>query len=94
MCLSIPSKVVAIDKESNSVTVDTMGVERVARLDLIEDETIEIGDFVLIHIGFVINKIDEADALATLEAYRDILSALDGDELERTILDDDSCEKR
>ncbi len=94
MCLSIPSKVVAIDKASNTVTVDTMGVERSAGLDLMDDDSVEIGDFVLIHIGFVINKIDEADALATLEAYRDILEALDGAELEQKIIDDDNCAKR
>ena len=77
MCLSIPSKVVKIDKEHNIATVDTMGVEREASLDLIEDGSIKIGDYVLLHIGFIMNKIDEEDALMSLETYREIIEAMD-----------------
>ena len=94
MCLSIPSKVVKIDKENNSATVDTMGVQREARLDLMEDDSIELGDYVLIHIGFIMNKIDEKDALSSLEAYEEILSVMDESERKQTILDDDRCENR
>ena len=62
MCLSIPSKIKSIDPEMNTCVVDTMGVERSASLDLI-DQDVVIGDYVLIHIGFAMNKIDEEDAL-------------------------------
>lgn len=79
MCLSIPSKVVAIDKAKNIARVDTMGVEREAGLDLVEADTIKIGDFVLIHIGFVMNKIDTEDALASLQTYQEYLDTLDND---------------
>ena len=76
MCLSIPSKVTAIETESNIATVDTMGVERKVSLDLIA-EPVEIGDYVLIHVGFAMNKIDEADALESLKVYREILEKMD-----------------
>jgi len=81
VCLSIPSRVIKVDKEKNSATVDTMGVSREASLDLMEDGSVEIGDFVLIHIGFIMNKIDEKDAIASLEAYREVLTIMDEEEL-------------
>ena len=76
MCLSIPSKVVAIDKQTNSATVDTMGVQRHTSLELMGDE-VSVGDYLLIHVGFAMNKIDEADALESLRVYREILEKLD-----------------
>ena len=80
MCLSIPSKVTKIDKEANIATVDTMGVSREASLDLMEEGSVEVGDYVLLHIGFIMNKIDEADALASLEAYEEVLKLMDDEE--------------
>lgn len=94
MCLSIPSKVVEIEKETNMVTVDTMGVQRQASLDLMDEGAIKLGDYVLIHIGFVMNKIDEEDALLSIQTYKEILEAMDQEERERVILEDDSCENR
>lgn len=77
MCLSIPSRVTKIDKTTNTATVDTMGVSREASLALMQEDSIEVGDFVLIHIGFIMNKIDQADALASLEAFNDVLKIMD-----------------
>ena len=94
MCLSIPSKVVKIDKEMNMATVDTMGVKRQAGLDLMEEGDVKIGDYVLLHIGFVMNKIDEEDALASLETYREILEIMDEEDRQRAILEDDECPNR
>lgn len=74
MCLSIPSKVVAID-ENNIATVDTMGVQRQVSLDLMP-EPVEIGEYVLIHVGFAMNKIDEAEALSSLQLYQEILEEM------------------
>ena len=79
MCLSIPSKVTKIDKERNIATVDTMGVKREAGLDLMEENDVKIGDYVLLHIGFVMNKIDEEDAMASLETYKEILEIMDNE---------------
>ena len=94
MCLSIPSKVVKIDKELNRAIVDTMGVKRDAGLDLMEEGSVKVGDYVLLHIGFVMNKIEEEDALESLRVYREILEKLDEEERERLVLEDDNCENR
>ncbi|MBD3841730.1 MAG: HypC/HybG/HupF family hydrogenase formation chaperone [Campylobacterales bacterium] len=94
MCLSIPSKVTKIDKETNMATVDTMGVSREASLDLMEEGSVQVGDFVLLHIGFIMNKIDQEDALASLETYREILEAMDIEQRQQAILDGDNCENK
>ncbi len=93
MCLSIPSKITYIDEENNIATVDTMGVERKASLDLI-DQPVIVGDYVLIHIGFAMNKIDEEDALASLEVYREIIEKMEEEDRYQAILDDDACPNR
>ena len=94
MCLSIPSKVVKIDKENNMATVDTMGVQRDASLDLMEEGSVDLGDYVLLHIGFIINKIDEEDALLSLETYKEIIEAMDEEDRQSVILEDDECPNR
>jgi len=94
MCLSIPSKVVSIDKEKNTAVVDTMGVKREAGLDLMEEGSVNVEDYVLIHVGFVMNKIDEEDALASLQVYNEILEKMDEEERQRRVIEDDNCENR
>ncbi len=94
MCLSIPSKVTKIDQERNVATVDTMGVSREASLDLMADSDVKVGDYVLLHIGFVMNKIDEEDALASIEVYKEILEKMDEEERQRAILEDDESQNR
>ena len=74
MCLSIPSKVVEID-ENNYATVDTMGVKRKVTLDLIS-EPVHVGDYVLIHIGFAMNKISKEHAEDSIAAYNEIVEAM------------------
>lgn len=59
MCLSIPSKVVKISEDQTMCTVDTMGVQRDANLMMMGDDNVKVGDYVLLHIGFVMNKIDD-----------------------------------
>ncbi len=92
MCLSIPSKIVEID-EDNMATVDTMGIKRMVSLDLMPDE-VTIGDYILIHVGFAMNKIDEAEALQSLEVYREMLEAMEEEERRQTIEEDDRCDSR
>ncbi|RLA75500.1 MAG: HypC/HybG/HupF family hydrogenase formation chaperone [Epsilonproteobacteria bacterium] len=94
MCLSIPSKVVKIDKEGRTATVDTMGITRVASLDLMGEDDIKIGDFVLLHIGFVMNKIDEKEALLSLETYKEIINSMEEEDKRQAILDGDNCQNR
>ena len=92
MCLSIPSKVVEID-DNNMASVDTMGIKRHVSLDLITDE-INIGDYILIHVGFAMNKIDEEEALQSLEVYREMLEAMEEEERRQVIESDDQCDNR
>jgi hydrogenase expression/formation protein HypC len=94
MCLSIPSKVVKISEDKTMCTVDTMGVQRDANLMMMDDEDVKIGDYVLLHIGFVMNKIDEEEALASIDTYKEILELMDEEERKRAILEDDECEVR
>jgi len=78
MCLSIPSKVEKID-ENNMATVDTMGVKRDISLDLMADN-VEIGDYILIHVGFAMNKIDKEEAEQSLRVYEEMVEAMQAQE--------------
>ena len=94
MCLSIPSKVVKISEDETMCTVDTMGVKRDASLMMLEDGEVKVGDYVLLHIGFAMNKIDEKEALESIETYKEILELLDEEERKKVILEDDECPNR
>ncbi|HAO23378.1 MAG: hydrogenase assembly protein HypC [Desulfobacteraceae bacterium IS3] len=67
MCLAIPSKILNI--ENNIALIDVDGVKRQASLLLLEDA--QVGDYVIIHAGFAIHKIDEAAALESLQLLRE-----------------------
>lgn len=71
MCLAVPSKIIEINDFTAKVDVD--GVIRETSIMLIEDA--KIGDYVIVHAGFAINKLDEQVALQTLEDLRNILAA-------------------
>ena len=75
MCLSNPSQVVQLHPEDNCVTVDTLGVQRRVSCMLLE-EPLNIGDYVLLHIGFVMSKIDEEEAQASLESFRQMVALM------------------
>ncbi len=94
MCLSIPSKVVKISEDQTMCTVDTMGVQRDASLMMMGDDDVKVGDYVLLHIGFVMNRIDEEEALASIDTYKEILELMDEEERRQTILEDDNCPDR
>ena len=72
MCLAIPSKIVKI--ENNVATIDVDGVQREASLLLVENP--QIGDYVIVHAGFAINKINEEDALESLNLIREAASLI------------------
>jgi hydrogenase expression/formation protein HypC len=84
MCLGIPGQVVElVDSNDHLARVDVSGVTRVINIGLLEDEQLQAGDWVLIHVGFAMSKIDEEEArlaLASLQlmgqAYGDELNAL------------------
>ncbi len=69
MCLAIPGKVISID--GNEGTVDFGGVKQKVRVDLISD--LEIGDYVIVHTGFAIEKMEEEDALETLKLWQELV---------------------
>lgn len=71
MCLAVPAKVMKI--EGKSADVEIGGVIRQARLDMMEG--ILVGDYVILHAGFAIQKLDEQDALETLDIWREIIEA-------------------
>lgn len=63
MCLAIPGKIVELDPaNSQQAVVDVVGVRRKVDLGLLQDEPPIPGDWVLIHVGFAMSKISEADA--------------------------------
>ncbi|HJX34223.1 MAG TPA: HypC/HybG/HupF family hydrogenase formation chaperone [Desulfatiglandales bacterium] len=70
MCLAIPSKIVKI--EDNIGIIDVEGVQKEVSLLLIEDP--RIGDYVIVHAGFAIQKIDEAEANESLKILREMAS--------------------
>lgn len=91
MCLSIPSKVIEVNEDKTVCKVDTMGVVREASLLMMGDEGVEVGDYVLLHIGFVMEKIDEKAALEAIETYKELLEAMDEEERKQAILEGDNC---
>lgn len=76
MCLSIPSQVVALHPELDQVTVDTLGVTRQVST-LLLGEPLAIGDYVLLHVGFAMSRVDAHEAAESLAYYRQMLAADD-----------------
>ncbi len=73
MCLAIPSMVVEV-LEGNRAVVDTMGTRRIISLDLMQ-EPVEVGDYVLVHVGFAISKLSREEALESLRLFEEMLEA-------------------
>ena len=76
MCLAIPAQIVEfVDTERFLARVEVSGVRRIVNVALVSggDDAAEVNDWVLLHVGFAISRIDEDEAHATLEA----LQALD-----------------
>ncbi len=71
MCLAIPSKIIEINDTMAKVDVD--GVVRETSLMLLDDA--QIGEYVIVHAGFAISRVDEQAALQTIEDMRNILAA-------------------
>jgi hydrogenase expression/formation protein HypC len=66
MCLAIPGRIVEVVDEANRLaTVDVAGVRRTVNVGLLDDAV--AGDWVLIHVGFALQKVDEEEAEATIK---------------------------
>ena len=71
MCLGIPGQVVDIvDAEQSLAKVDVNGVRRNISVRLLADDNLRVGDWVLVHVGFAMAKIDEREAALTLDRCR------------------------
>ncbi len=66
MCLALPAKVVEI-KEDNTALIELDGVRKDISLALVSD--VQIGDYLLIHVGYALNKVSEEEAIKTLEMF-------------------------
>ncbi len=71
MCLAVPMQVVEIEGETMVAEID--GVRREASLMMLNEE-VKVGDYVLIHAGFAISRLDEEEALETLDLMRECLA--------------------
>lgn len=84
MCLAIPGQIIELQAEhAHLATVDVSGVKRKINIGLLEDVGVRPGDWVLIHVGFAMSKIDEEEARSSLtfleglgQAYTDEITAL------------------
>ena len=92
MCLAIPGQIMEVVDERNRLAkVDVAGVKRNVNIGLLDgdDEPAGVGDWVLIHVGFAISKVDEEEARAT----RDLLERMGADyeqeleELKASVID-------
>ncbi|BDV44787.1 hydrogenase assembly protein HypC [Geotalea uraniireducens] len=74
MCLGVPMQVVSI--ADGEIVAEIDGVKREASLMLL-DEAVAVGDFVIVHAGFAISKLDEEDARVTLQMMREVFNPED-----------------
>jgi hydrogenase expression/formation protein HypC len=71
MCLAIPGKIVEmVDAENSIAKVDVGGVKRNVNIGMLDDT--KVGDYVLIHVGFAMSKVDEAEAEETLRLLKEL----------------------
>jgi hydrogenase expression/formation protein HypC len=72
MCLSVPARVVTVH-DTHWATVQVGGTSKRVSIDLVED--VQPGEYVLVHVGFAIQKVDEEEARLTLELFEEMLRA-------------------
>lgn len=74
MCIGVPMKIISINGTDAVAEID--GVQREASLMLLGDE-LEVGNYIIVHAGFAISKLDEVEALETIEMMREIFNPED-----------------
>ena len=73
MCLAIPGKIVEIlDAENSIAKVEVGGVKRSVNIGMLDKDAARVGDYVLIHVGFAMSKVDEKEAEETLRLLKEI----------------------
>ncbi len=73
MCVAVPAEVIEI-KEGNIGLVDYGDLRQDVRLDLVD---VKVGEFVLVHVGFAIQRLSREEGLETREIFRQVYEALD-----------------
>ena len=82
MCLGIPGQIIEIVDETFQIAkVDVSGVKRGVSIALLSSEGVAPGDWVLIHVGFAMSKINESEAQATLKGLQ-VMGQIYTDELQ------------
>ncbi len=91
MCLAIPGQIVQMLPGTDLATADVSGIKRNINIGLLEGEGLAVGDWVLIHVGFAMSKVDEQEAKTSLEfleslgqAYRDEIESIENSLRENT----------
>lgn len=72
MCLALPTQIIAISEDQQSATVSLDGIRKEISLALVEEIT--VGDYVLLHVGYALSKVDEAEAEKTLALFAEMNS--------------------
>jgi hydrogenase expression/formation protein HypC len=73
MCLAIPGKIVEIVDAGNRIAkVEVGGVKRNINIGMLAENETHIGDYVLIHVGFAMSKVDEREAEETLRVLKEL----------------------
>jgi hydrogenase expression/formation protein HypC len=73
MCVAVPAEVLEI-KEGNIGLVDYGELKQEVRLDLVD---VKVGEFVLVHVGFAIQRLSREEGLETLEVFRQVYAAME-----------------
>lgn len=81
MCLGVPAQVVEI-KDPTRATVAIDGVSRMISTDLLVADGLEVGEWVLVHVGFALSKIDAKEAQTTLQQIKQLGANTYEDEVE------------
>ena len=71
MCLAVPMRIKSVD--GFNATCEAKGIEREVSLFMLQGEPIEVGDHVLIHVGYAIQKVSEEEARSSWERFDEIL---------------------
>lgn len=73
MCIAVPCKIIKfLDNEKSKAIGDFLGVKREINVQLVEN--IDEGDYVIVHVGYAIQKLDIEDALESINAFKDLES--------------------
>ena len=72
MCLAVPMKIKAID--GYQCTCEAKGIEREVSLFMLQDESIEVGDHILVHVGYAIQRVSEEEAAESWALFDEVLA--------------------